>query len=289
MRWFAIALASASPFLLVFADSPAQDASKDAARQKAAAAALLKKADFGASTIVESEHFLVAGTLAEDRAKALGAVLDKVVPVVRKALQFEAKEAAWKGKLAVFHLPESRDFKGFMRSAIVTQPDGVHYSIRSDEPFLVDPVETTGKATESDQFAQTAGTVAGAYLKAKGSGAAIPDWLVTGFGRATAMRAEGTGGKRYLAYRTAARGIASRGGRPSDLWGEIKPSGADTLAASFADYLAHGPGAANFVKLVNGFRPDDNGNTPPAPAALEAAGWKDVSMLEAAWRKWAAK
>jgi hypothetical protein len=60
------------------------------------------------------------------------------------------------------------------------------------------------------------------------------------------------------------------------------------LATSLAEYLAYGPGAANFVKLVVGLRPDENGNPTSIPAAFEAAGWKDLGMLESAWRKWAA-
>src|SRR5689334_22481852 len=96
-----LAPALAAPLL------PAQDAKKDLARQKQVAATNLKKADLGKTTVVESTHFLIATTLPEAKAKALGGVLDKVVPVARKALRYEAKEEAWKGKLAIYFLPES--------------------------------------------------------------------------------------------------------------------------------------------------------------------------------------
>ena len=88
--------------------------------------------------------------------------------------------------------------------------------------------------------------------------------------------------------RLAARGAAGRGGRIADLWGETKPANAGVLAASFAEYLAYGPGAANFLKLVSGFRPGENGEMPSVQQALEAAGWKDWNALDAAWRKWVA-
>lgn len=266
----------------------AQDAKKDVARQKAAVAANMKKADFGTFAIVETNHFLVATTLNEEKAKTLGTLFDKITPLARKSLQFEEKEEAWKGKLAVYYLPDSRDFKAYIRSVVGMQPGGAYYDVRADEPFVVDPVEVSVKATEADQFANGAAVVASAYLKAKGGTAALPDWLVAGFGRVAALRAEGLTSRRYLANKTAARGVANRGVKPTDLWGETKPTNADVLANSFAEYLAFGPGAPNFIKLVVGFRPDENGNAPGPQQAFEAAGWKDMAMLEAAWRKWAA-
>jgi hypothetical protein len=51
------------------------------------------------------------------------------------------------------------------------------------------------------------------------------------------------------------------------------------------DYLAFGPGAANFPKFLSGLRPDENGTDPAITAAIEGAGWK-VPELEAAWKKW---
>ena len=141
---------------------------KDGAKQKATAVANMRKADLAGAKVIETDHFVVATTLPEEKAKALGAVLEKITPVVRKAAQFEEKEEAWKGKLAVYFLPEGREFKGFMRSVVVDQPDGIHYDLRADNPFVVDPVDVAGKPTEADQFAHTAGVVAGAYLKARG-------------------------------------------------------------------------------------------------------------------------
>lgn len=269
--------------------TPAQDekTKETVAKQKSTVLANLKKAEFGRPVVVESNHFLIAGTLQEEKAKALGVVLDKVVPLARKSLQYEEKEEVWKGKLAVYFLPEPRESRTFIRTILVEQPDGVHYSLRTDEPFLVDPVAAPVKSSESDQFHLNAAIVAGAFLKAKGASAAIPDWLVGGFGRVTAMRAEGLNAKRHAAYKTAAKGIANKGAKVMDLWAETKPANADLLANSFAEYLAYGPGAANFVKLIYGYRPDDNGNPPNAQQAFEAAGWKDLVMLEAAWRKWA--
>jgi hypothetical protein len=265
--------------------APSQDAKLDVARQRSAVAANLKKAGFTRTTIVESKQFIVATTLSEEKAKALGAALDRVAPIARKALKFDAKEEVWTGKLAVYYLPEGSDFKTFIRSVVVSQPEGVHYSLRSDEPFVVDPADGPANATEADQLASAMAVVASAYLRAKE--ASLPDWLTGGFGRVTAMRAEGLSAKRYLAYKSAARTLANRGGKPSELWSESPPASAEVLANSFTEYLAYGPGAANFSKLIAGLRPDENGTPANIAAAFEATGWKDIGMLEAAWRKWA--
>src|SRR4051812_21473228 len=65
----------------------------DAAGQKATVVANLKKAEITAA-VVETESFLIATTLPEAKAKALGAVLEKVVPVARKGLKFEDTDPA---------------------------------------------------------------------------------------------------------------------------------------------------------------------------------------------------
>jgi hypothetical protein len=265
-----------------------QDAKKDAARQRAAAEANLKKAGFARTTVVESKHFIVATTLPEPRARALGAAFDRIAPIARKALKLDEMDAPWKGKLAVYYLPDGADFNAFIRAVVVSQPEGIHYSLRSDEPFLVDPAESPAKSTEADQLSRSSAIVAGAFLRARASGAAVPEWLAAGFGRVTAMRAEGGTARRLLAYRSAARALANKGARPTDLWSESPPAGAEVLANSLADYLAYGPGSSSFPKLLRGLSPDENGNQPNIAAAFEAAGWKDLAMLEAAWRKWAA-
>jgi hypothetical protein len=273
----------------------AQDKKAIVAAQKETVLANLKKADLGKLPVVETEHFFVTGRLTEDRAKALGGLLEKVAPIARKALEYDPKDEVWKGKLAVYYLPESRDFKIFMRAAVMVKPEGVYYDVRADAPNVVDPVDVpaSGKVTEADQFANTVAVVAAAYLKAKGSTAAMPSWLETGFGRITALRAEGANSKRFQTYKTQAKALVTGGKQPAaalaDLWGESKAPNAELLATSVVDYMAYGPGAGNLVKLVYGFRPDENGNVPSVAQAMEAAGWKETGELEKAWQAWVLK
>ena len=277
--------------LLLQLESGAQE-KKASAKQKDAVIANLKKADLSSATVVETKNFLIATTLPKDKAKALGTVLEKVAPVARKAVQVDEKDLPWKGKLAVYCLPENRDFKSFIRNVVVDQPEGVHYELRSDTPYIVDPVELQGKTTEANRFANTAALIATAYLKGKAGIATLPSWLMEGFGRVTVCRSEGSASRRYRAYRLAARSAAQGGNgipaaKVSDLWAEEKPANADVVADSVADYLAYGPGKENFAKLLAAFRPNQNGTIPTAAQAFEAAGWKDIPKLEAAWRKWA--
>lgn len=269
-------------------------ASQAAAKQKAVLLANLKRADLPRLVaVVETDHFLVAAPLSEEKTRTLAALLERVAPVARRAARFEDKEEPWKGKLAVLHLPDSRDFKSYMRNVVGSEAVGTHYALRDDAPSVVDPVMVPTNATEADRFVATATTVAAAYLRAKAGPATLPDWLTNGFARATALRAEGTTSKRYQAYRTAARAavLGSKGHPPAalaDLWAETRPAYFDLLATSFAEYLAFGPGRDNFPKLIFAFRPDENGNRPGPAQALEAAGWKDLAALEKAWQKWVA-
>lgn len=279
----AVALASQS-------DSAAQDKEKDA-KARAAAVGNMKKIKVDTPTIEETEHFLVVGTVPKEKAKALGAVLEKTLPVARRAAKFEDKDAAWKGKLTVYYLPDGDEFKSFMRRVLQTQPEGAHADLRAEHPLLVDPAELPGKPTDADLYAATAARVAGELLRAKGTGTqAVPAWLRDGFGRAAQMRAEGTNSKRYQAYRTAARAavLSPKGGKVAiaDAWGTEKSATGEVLATSVAEFFAFGPRSADFGKLIDALRPSDENPNPTVQGGLTALGWKDEAAADAAWKRW---
>jgi len=285
---------SALLLLVLTSLASAQDGMPDKkvfAEQRAVLLTNMKRADLPRVSIVETDNFFVATTTTEEKAKALGTLLDKVVPIALKAAQYEEKEAPWKGKLAVIYLPDSRDFKGFIRNVVgTTEVTGTHFALREDAPYLVDPVTVPASATEGDRFAAAAATVATAYLKAKYGAANLPEWLSDAFGRVIAMRAEGTNSKRYTAYRTAARNAVGpktvKSVALTDLWAESRPAHLEPLTVSFVEYLAFGPERDKFSRFVFALRLDENGNRQPVQQALEAAGWKDSAALEKAWRKW---
>jgi hypothetical protein len=278
------------------APARAQDKDKElVAKAKAVAAENLKKCKIEKPTVVETDHFLVAGSLPVEKAKALGEVLEKTVAVARKGAKYDDKDAAWKGKLTVYFLPESDEFKAFMRRVLQTTPEGVYADLRAELPLLADPADLPGKPTDADLYAATAARVAGELLQAKGTGTqVVPVWLRDGFGRVSAMRAEGLTSKRYLAYKKAAQGavLGAKGGKPpalEEVWSDAKTPTGELLANSFAEFLAYGPRANDFGKFLDALRPSEAVQNPTVQQhGFEALGWKDQAAPDAAWKRWVA-
>jgi hypothetical protein len=275
------------------AQSDAQD-KKDVKDEKARAAATenLTKIKIDNPTIEESENFVVAGAISKDRAQALAKVLEKTLPVARKAAKLDDKDTAWKGKLIVYYLPDGDHFKTFMRKVLQIAPEGFHSAVRSEPAFVVDPADDIpGKPADADLFAVTAARVAGEVFVAKGGTAVIPVWLRDGFGRVVQMRAEGTTGRRYTAYKAAARGavLNPKGGKaPSigDAASDVRSATGEALANSVAEFLAYGPKAADFGKFIDGLRPSETVQNPTILNGYMALGWKEEAMVDAAWKKW---
>ena len=133
--------------------------------------------------------------------------------------------------------PEGSDFKSFIRSVVVSQPEGVHYSLRSDEPFVVDPADGPANATEAEQHERD-GSRGECLSEGKGG---LLARLAHRRLRASDGNARRLNARRYLAYRRCPA-LANRGGKPTGLWAESPPASAEVLANSFAEYLAYGPG-----------------------------------------------
>lgn len=276
-------------FAVVFAAAaPADDVSD---KQKKVAAENFKKAEITKVGVVETETVIVAGILPDARLKTIGEALNKTSKLSRTALQFDAKDEPWKGKLTVVYLPERANFTQYMRQVVGEKPDGNSYiAIRSDEPAVISGAELDAKASDSDIIGELGPVVAQAWLQSKvGTSARVPGWVRHGLGRAIAYRAEGTTGKRFTTYKTRARtallGGAGKSPAPiADVWGSDRADGVD-LGTSLMDFLAFGPDKMKFTKFLSALRPDDNGNEPDIAKVIEEAGWK-TAELEAAWRKW---
>src|SRR5204863_8652583 len=107
----------------------AADAVSD--KQKQTAVANMKKAEIAEPTTVESEQFIIATTAPDPKAKALAASLEKVYAKARTALQYEATENPWTGKLTIYYLPERRQYGMFMRSVVGQRPeDPYHFDLK---------------------------------------------------------------------------------------------------------------------------------------------------------------
>jgi hypothetical protein len=274
---------------VVFASTSYADEVSD--RQKKVAGETLNKVEVRKGAVVETDNLIVAADLPEAKAKAVAETLQKAYRVARKALQYDAKEEPWKGKLTLYILPDSRTFKKFLRLVAGVKPEEpYHVAVRGDEQYAVSGAEFGEKATEADIAAEAAPLVGVALLLAKaGSNTPVPEWVRMGFGRAAALRAEGTASKRFTTYRATARALVLGGGGKfpapiADVWSGTRKD-ADILAVSLMDYIAFGPGSPNFPKFLVGLRPNENGDPPAITAVLEAAMWKEP-MLDAAWRKW---
>jgi hypothetical protein len=276
-------------------DASAQDNDKElVAKAKAAARENLKKCKIDKPTVVETDRLIVAGSIPAEKAKALGAVLEKTLTVARKAAKYEDKEPGWKGKLTVYFLPDGEEFKAFMRRVLQTTPEGGYADLRAEVPLVVDPADLPGKPTDADLYAATAARVAGELLRAKGTGTqVVPGWLRDGFGRVTAMRAEGLTSKRYAAYKkTAQAAVFGKTGKPATLeevWSDAQSARGELLANSFAEFLAYGPRANDFGKVIDALRPSEAVQNPTVQQhGFEALGWKDQAAPDAAWKRWVA-
>jgi hypothetical protein len=139
-----------------------------------------------------------------------------------------------------------------------------------------------GPSVESLAGQQVAGLL---LMRKAGKGTPVADWLVTGFGRATAYRVQPREAF-VLAERKQAR-VLSVKRKASEVWaGSVEAEEADAMQGSVADFLAYGPGAGRFLKLVNGFKLEEGMKTRSTAQAMEAAGIK-VANVDRLWKKWA--
>lgn len=282
---FALVLALLTALSVALGRAEAQD-KPDGAKAKAFALEALKKAKVEKPGVFESDNFVVVGTFPDAKAKALAGVLEKAHAVARKAAKFDDKDTAWKGKLVVFFMSDESAFRSIVRRGFEASPDeGPYANLKFDPPVFIDPAEPNGKPVEADQFFNTAARVNGELLKGKGTGTQdVPAWLRDGFGRVTAMRAEGNNSKRYTAYKSAAKAAVSKGAKAEDVWSGAKN---EALANSFAEFLAYGPKAADFGRVIDALKPSEEVQMPTLQTqGFAVLGWKDVASAETAWKRW---
>jgi hypothetical protein len=177
------------------------------------------------------------------------------------------------------------------------RPDkGVSYSIATggDEPYAINSVEPGERQTDAEIAADAAALVGAALLKKKaGSGAELPEWLLFGFGRTMAVRADGNTA-RLANHRSKARaavlGTKSKPSpvRLSDIWSGQKAKDSDLIAASFVEFLAFGPPAEKFPSFVAAFRVSDERPMPTVQTAIADLEWKP-DALEIEWKQWVLK
>jgi len=267
--------------LILSATGRADDATLGKQRQTADAVA--KSLQLSSIVSHETRNLILYGTLPDAKLKALGATLEKQYAAAVKALQFAKDDPPWLGKLAVYVFNERADFRSFVRQVEKRSPDEAElgsFRLSGDTP---EAAAGPGKGKDAPAAeVQDGYQLAAALLAARAKNVPLPEWLVTGFAKATAAHAAGmTSGNR----KRAARNLGIRF-KASDAWGDTAPSEVrQVLAAAIADFVFYGKGVAMPVDFLNGFRPDDEKPMKTATDALSAS-QLTPEQFEIAYRKW---
>jgi len=264
----------------------ADDADDKLAEQKKAAEANWGLLDLGEPAKHETAHLLLYGPAAyEKRLQGWGTLLEKQYDTAGKGIGLDPKdEKWWPGKLAVYLFAERENFTTFVRRVEKRRLDASEsgtYEVISDVPHVAaSPPRAKGEPAVEVQAAQQ---LAAAMLHRKaGPKVPIPDWVLSGFGRATYDRTVPAAGS---ADRAQAARLVKAGRTAMDVWGALDADEAVVLQASLVDFLAYGPGAAKFLGFAAAFEPEENMEKKTAWQALDAVSLKPDG-LNKAWQTW---
>lgn len=247
----------------------------------------------GKPALFETKHFVVCAPEAMvRRLKDIGELLEKQHDKAKESLKFELKEEhkgeVLPGRVAVYLFAEREHFTAFVRriegrrllpeetSSFQAADDKLHIAAGPPRNKQGWPVELqAGEQVASLLLARRAGVRT-----------PLPDWLTSGFGRATYYRVAPRD-KLVQADRLLAATL-SRKREPADIWdGKIAADEADALQGSLVDFLAYGPASRVFPKLVTSFTPEENMERKTAAQAFDAAGLKPDRVAKS-WKAWAA-
>ncbi len=281
------------PFLTLagLADA-ADEAAEKLAEQKKTAKNNWESLEAGELSTLETAHLLIyAPKDYEKRLKEIGAALEPQYDQAKKALGFDKdKNEPVPGKIAVYLLPERANFTSFMRKIDKRRPEpedvGSHFA---DGDF---PHVAAGPPVSKDDppIDRQAGEQIAALLLAKKAGVRtpLPGWLVAGFGRATWYRSASTIRLVSDERKRAALMLAKSKWAAKDVWSNsLSDEEAVLMQASFADFMAYGPGSSKFPAFVAAFKPEENVEKVSTDKAIEAVSLKP-DVISAGWRKWSA-
>jgi hypothetical protein len=258
------------------------------ARQKETAGANWKMIheDDVQPVLEETAHFLIYGSasLTPRQFKEAATGLEARYKLARSCLKLSPKESLWPGKLTVYLIAEPRVFSTFMRTVAKRRPstdDSGVFSLRGPQSFVAAcPPQTRYDSSLENQAGEQ---MTAAILSQRGGGA-MPNWLTTGFARATSWRTNPSASfndrntvKRLVKFHSS-----------NDIWeGKLNAEEAPLLRASLAEFLAYGPGAESFPKLIEAFKPAQNGEPKPLADAFKAVRY-EPERLNQRWHTWVA-
>jgi hypothetical protein len=232
---------------------------------------------------LETDHFLLYGTVDGKEVDACGKLAEKAIPIIKKTLRLE-KDPAWRGKLVIYLFRERTEFATFERNVSKRNPDrddrGGYYHFPEWSLVTVGPGATAKSLPDDLEVVQYVGAAA----LTKEYGAALPEWLVSGYGRS-------------VAYRLAPKAFAEERQRAVQylrsrtlhdlLSGGLAREEGPVLNASFVDFLANGlpQTQAPLQTLLIAYGLRENGTIEQALAAVRVT----PESLDLGWRSWAAK
>jgi hypothetical protein len=246
----------------------------------------------GKVALHETKHFLICAPEAMAKnLKDAGELLEKHHDKAKEALKFEMKEddkgEVLPGKVVVYLFGERDAFKAFVRRIegrrLLPEETG-SFSARDDKLHIAvsPPRGKEGLPIEIQACEQAASLL---LARRAGARTPLPDWVSSGFGRATYYRVAPRD-KAVLADRSLAVNL-SRKHSISEVWdGKTGADEAPALAGSLMDFLAYGPASSVFPKFVAGFQPEENVESKTAAQAFEAAGLKPERIVKS-WKAWA--
>jgi hypothetical protein len=260
------------------------DATALLAKQKQALKANTAAAQIPGSAAVESANLLLCGTLPESKLRTLSTTLEKQYSAAVAALQFEKNDKPWLGKLGVYVFADRAQFRSFVRTIEKRSPDDAEQgsqALKDETPYVAAGPGRTPTSPTAE--AQAGLELATAILAGRAKATPLPEWVIVGFGRATAAHAAGQAAG---ARKKGARDLIRARLRPRDAWnGEIPYDQRMTLAAGIMDFIVYGNGAGKPIDFLGGFRPDEEKPTKSPEDALAAAKLS-IDQFEAAFIKW---
>jgi hypothetical protein len=261
----------------------ADDTSAAVGRQKATAEGHWSALRVPPPGRAESANFLVYGTAPEARLQALAAALEKQYAAAVKALQFEKDEKPWAGKMAVHVFADRTQQRSFIRQVEKRSPNDAEqgsHVVAGDAPHVA---AAPGKGRDAPTADAEAGyQMAAALLAARAKVVPLPEWLVVGFGRATAAQAANAPpGVRKRVPRELARRF-----KAADAWNDALPAELRfAVGVGVADYLFYGNGVEKPAEFLQAFRPSDEQPTKTTADAL-AAVMLTPEQLETGYLRW---
>jgi hypothetical protein len=272
------------------ADEAEDKAKAQLAAQKKAAEANWALLEAGEFAHLETDHFLLYAPKAMDKKlKDTGTLLENQYKTAREVLKFPDKTEPWKGKATVYLFTERSQFAAYVRRVEKRRLESGEGALRvsTDNSIRVACGPPPNKYDWPAE-AQAAAEVASLMLERKtGPATPLPDWLVSGFGRATYYRTLPMDALTAADRKQAAQLVAQKKKTAKDIWtGPLDADEAGVLSGALADFFAYGPGASRFGELLEAFKPDENMEMRTFEQAVAKTKGIEEKNIEPAWKKW---